>query len=84
VTPLYVAIEEFTVANEQGTTNSKSIFPKVLDLLVSEVYAGTVTKSVGGRSTKTFYAVGYGYKMITMSVGMYFFYDGKNGVITRT
>jgi hypothetical protein len=77
VTPLYVAIEEFTVTNEQETTNSETIFSKVLDLFVSEVYAGTVTKSVGGRSTKTFYAVGYGYKMITMSVGMYFFYDGK-------
>lgn len=77
VTPLYVAIEEFTLTNEQETTNSETICSKGLDFFVSEVYAGAVTKSVGGRSTKTFYAVGYGYKMITMSVGMYFYYDGK-------
>lgn len=76
VTPLYVSIEEFTLNPKSESMISASI-SKFFNLFVSEAYAGTATKSIGGRSTKTYYAVGYGYKMITMSVGMYFFYDGK-------
>ena len=77
VTPLYVSIEEFTLNPESESNESATILSKVFNLFVSEAYAGTTTKSIGGRSTKTYYAVGYGYKMLTMSVGMYFFYDGN-------
>lgn len=76
VTPLYVAVEEFQINNNQDEHESDSLVSKVISLFVDEAYAGTAVKSIGGRSTKTFYATGYGYKMLTMSVGMYFCYDG--------
>jgi hypothetical protein len=77
VTPLYISIEEFTLNPETESNEGVTIISKVANLFVSEAYAGTATKSIGARSTKTYYAVGYGYKLLTMSVGMYFFYDGK-------
>lgn len=34
-------------------------------------------KTKGGRATRTYYAKPYGYKLFTVSVGMYFYYNGK-------
>jgi hypothetical protein len=82
VTPLYIVVDTLTETDDLASANSNdsnfvsTLVSGVKDFFISETYATTHSKS--GEYSKAFYAVGYGYKLFTITVAMDFYYNGTH------